>query len=90
LDPGDIAATIPGAVITDSTGSANFSVIYPEDHALWVQSKLTATATVQGTESSTSATFWLPMLAKYINDVTASPPGAISPYGSANSCTNPL
>ena len=89
LDPGDIAATAPGSVTTDSTGSAIFNVVYPEDHADWVQSKLTATATVQGTESSASATFWLPNLAAYITDITASPPGAVSPYGTAGVCTDP-
>ncbi len=90
LDPGDIAATSPGSVTTDSTGSASFNVIYPEDHADWVESKLTASATVQGTESSASATFWLPNLGSYISDIKNPPPGEYSPYGQATSCTNPL
>lgn len=89
LDPGDIAAVQPGTVTTDDNGQASFNVVYPEDHALWVQAKLTATATVQGTETSTSSVFWLPMLADYINSTSSSPPGYRSPYGVATSCTDP-
>ncbi len=43
LDPGNVAVVSPGTVTTDSTGSANLNVTYPEDHALWVQVLLTAT-----------------------------------------------
>jgi Bacterial Ig-like domain (group 1) len=89
LDPGDIALATPGTVTTGTDGSALFNVQYPEDHAFWVRSTLTATATVQGTETSTSATFQLPMLAKYVNDVTKDIPGRISPYGVGVSCTDP-
>ena len=89
LDPGDVAAVQPGTVTTDDNGQATFNVVYPEDHALWVQVKLTATATVQGTETSTSALFWLPMLATYVTSTTSDPPGKRSPYGIATSCTNP-
>jgi hypothetical protein len=56
---------------------------------LWVQTTLTATATVQGTQSSTVSTFILPMLAIYLTTTTSTPPGYISPYGVANVCTNP-
>lgn len=101
LDPGNIAAVSPGTVTTAATaistgtstvtinGSAAMTLSYPEDHALWVQVKLTATATVQGTESSTSAVFWLPMLASYVQTTTATIPGVVSPYGVANTCANP-
>ncbi len=99
LDPGDVAVTNPGNVVTgtakDSSGnplndgSATFQVDYPEDHALWVQTTLTATATVQGTQSTTTSTFILPILATYLTTTTSSPPGFVSPYGSASSCANP-
>jgi hypothetical protein len=87
LDPGDVAVATPGTVITASDGSSGFLVEYPEDHALWVQTTLTATATVQGTQSSTEATFILPMLAVYLSTTASEPPGFKSPYGIANSCT---
>ena len=93
LDPGSVAAVSPGSVTTAATpitigsttttvnGSAALVVSYPEDHAEWVQVQLTATATVSGTESTTSSTFWLPILAIYVTTITSSPPGQISPYG---------
>jgi Big-like domain-containing protein len=89
LDPGDVASVSPGTGVTDSTGTVNINVIYPKDHALWVHVKLTATATVSGTESSTSAVFWLPILAADVNTTGTPPPGFDSPYGTAGVCTNP-
>jgi hypothetical protein len=90
LDPGGVAATSLGTVVTANGGSANLNVVYPEDHALWVRVTLTAKATVQGTESLTSSSFWLPILASYLSNTNATPPGYVSPYGTATSCTNPL
>jgi len=81
LEPGDIALASPGVVTTGSDGTSTFQVIYPEDHANWVQVTLTANATVSGTESSNSTTFVLPILASYLTNVGSSPPGAVSPYG---------
>jgi hypothetical protein len=97
LDPGNIAAVSPGSVVTAPitlqggtvvNGSAALNVTYPQDHADWVQSLLTATATVAGTETSTTSLFWLPMLASDLSNVTVSPPGILSPYGEANACAN--
>jgi hypothetical protein len=88
LDPGDIALAVPGVLTTAADGTGNFQVIYPEDHALWVQVTLTANATVQGTESSTSSTFVLPILGSYLSDLKNTPPGYVSPYGT-QSCTTP-
>lgn len=79
--PGSVAAVSVGSLVTDSTGSGVFSVIYPEDHAAWVQVVLTATATVSGTQGSASATFWLPMLASYVTMGSTQIPGEVSPYG---------
>jgi hypothetical protein len=102
LDPGNIAAVSPGTVVTGPitssgvtiNGSAQLTVTYPQDHALWVQSLLTATATVAGTETSTTSKFWLPMLAADLTATTVSPPGIISPYGDdaptgTGGCANP-
>jgi Big-like domain-containing protein len=82
LEPGDIAVAAPGLLTTAADGTNTFQVIYPEDHANWVEVTLTARATVQGTEGSTSSTFVLPALASYLNDLTTAPPGIVSPYGS--------
>jgi hypothetical protein len=63
--------------------------VYPKDHAFWVTVKLTATATVSGTQSSTSTQFLLEGAAADYNQATVAPPGQISPYGVANTCSNP-
>ncbi|HWM66777.1 MAG TPA: Ig-like domain-containing protein [Steroidobacteraceae bacterium] len=88
LLPGDVALTSPGVVTTAVDGTGTFTVVYPEDHALWVQVTLTAKATVSGTESSTSTTFVLPMLAIYLTTTSSSPPGFVSPYG-VHACNIP-
>ena len=100
LDPGSVAntavltGTYGGTALNQSTttgsdGSAGVSVLYPQDHAAWVAVEVTASATVQGTQSSTSTKFWLPMLAADIATATVSPPGQVSPYGVASTCLNP-
>jgi hypothetical protein len=96
LDPGNVASASPGTVVTSATasgtlpaGSATFQVVYPKDHAFWVTVKLTATATVSGTQSSTSTQFLLEGAAADYNQATVAPPGQISPYGVANTCSNP-
>lgn len=88
LEPGEVALASPGVVHTAvdtmggfQIGTSGFTVTYPENYGNWVQVTLTATATVQGTEGSTSTTFVLPVLGTYINDIQNSPPGAESPFG---------
>lgn len=88
LDPGVTAVASPGTQTTDSTGTALFNVIYPQSLANWVDVQLIATATVAGTETSSSVSFLLPIPESVLAD-TASPPGQPSPYGVASSCTNP-
>ena len=89
LDPGGVATVSPSPVTTDSTGTANVTIFYPEDHNTWVQVRLTATATVAGTQTSTSAVFYLPILATYLTNTSASPPGQFSPYGISANCADP-
>ncbi len=89
LDPGNVAAVSPASVMTSNGGTALVKVIYPKDHAYWVQVRLTATATVAGTQSSTSADFFLPGAAEDFNKQTVAPPGINSPYGTAATCGDP-
>jgi Bacterial Ig-like domain (group 1) len=88
LDPGLVVSTDVGSATTSNGGSATVNLIYPKDHAYYVAVELTATATVTGTQSSTSAVFWLPGLAADFNSQTVSPPGPTSPYGTAATCGN--
>jgi Bacterial Ig-like domain (group 1) len=88
LEPGDIAIVTTDPVTTGSDGTATFTIEWPEDHSLWVAVDLTAKASVAGTESSSTTTFVLPILATYLTTTTTSPPGAVSPYG-VGACTSP-
>jgi hypothetical protein len=90
--PGNVAAVAPATVTTNETsepGSASLNVLYPEDYAAWVDVSLTATATVTGTQSSSSTSFVLPMLATYVNAITAAIPGETSPFGDGVPATCP-
>jgi hypothetical protein len=89
LDPGLVASTDVASATTANGGSAAVNLIYPKDHAFWVAVRLTATASVSGTQSSTSAVFWLLGLAADFDTQTIDPPGLNSPYGIANTCANP-
>lgn len=89
LDPGNVASVAPGSVVTANGGSAIVQVVYPKDHAFWVNVRIIATATVQGTQASTSADLLLPGATKEFNDVSVLPPGIVSPYGTAATCSNP-
>lgn len=96
LEPGTVASTSPGSVTTSTTASATlpqgaalFEVVYPKDHALWVAVELEATATVAGTESTTSTRIVLPGLAADYTTESVSPPGQVSPYGVQQSCSSP-
>jgi hypothetical protein len=89
LDPGLVASTDVVSAVTANGGSASFNLIYPKDHAYYVAVRLTATATVTGTQSSTSADFWLPGLSTDFETQTTAPPGPTSPYGTASTCANP-
>ena len=95
LEPGNVAAASPGSVVTSLTatstlpaGAALVEIVYPKDHSYWVVVTITATATVAGTESSTTSTFLLRGLATDYTSATVAPPGEISPYG-VNSCAVP-
>jgi hypothetical protein len=88
LDPGNVAVVSPSSGNTDATGRLDVAVTYPRDHAYWVEVKLVASTTVQGTQSSTSSTFLLQGAAPdYV--CSNGPPGPISPYGIASTCANP-
>lgn len=77
LEPGNRALISPGTVTTDEVGLAEFQLIYPQDHALWLNVTLTAKATVSGTESVRSQRVLLPMSA----GDSKNPPNYYSPFG---------
>jgi hypothetical protein len=84
--PGSVVATDVGFATTGVGGTATVNLIYPKDHAYWVEAALTATATVAGTQSSTTASFVLLGIATDYQSAGTSPPGQVSPYGLSASC----
>ncbi|MFZ3141777.1 hypothetical protein [Polaromonas sp.] len=87
LTPGNIAVAAPGNVVTDAAGRATFAIQYGEQFAPWVTVRITARASVAGTESRQSILYDLVGSAP---DFTAETPpaGVTSPFGSSTSCTN--
>jgi hypothetical protein len=84
--PGSVASTDVSSAVTTTGGTATVNLIYPKDHAYWVQVALSATATVSGTQNSTTATFILPGAAADYSNQAQSPPGQYSPYGQNGTC----
>lgn len=80
LWPGNVIAVSPGNVRTES-GRATISLTYAESYAPWVRLRLTASATVSGTESSTSVDFIVPASADDLNKPDVPPAGRTSPFG---------
>ncbi|MFZ1830113.1 MAG: putative Ig domain-containing protein [Candidatus Competibacteraceae bacterium] len=89
LDPGNVATIDANPVTTDSSGFAQFNVVYAAQFSNWVTVDLLATAKVTGSEATTVANFTLPILAAALTATGASPPGNPSPYGIATSCLIP-
>lgn len=91
LDPGNVAVVSfvpPYTGTTDDNGRIDVAVTYPRDHSYWTEVTLKASTLVQGTESSTSATFVL-VGAKVDYTCDVGPPGPVSPYGVAATCADP-
>ena len=84
--PGNVASTDVSSATTNSTGTASVNIIYPKSDALWVAVALTASATVQGSQNSTTSVFWLPVLASDLATATVSPPNQFSPFGDKATC----
>lgn len=89
LDPGLPVVISPTPVVTDTGGFATFFLEYGKNFAWWVDTTITARASVGGTESVQSQRYLLDVLASDMTDLTSSPPNHTSPFGIANSCSNP-
>jgi hypothetical protein len=85
LDPGNVA-TVPGTVNTNATGFAFFDVVYAKEFT-WVEVVLEARTVVAGSEGTSLVRFFLPGAVNDFNNCMVAPPGQISPYGFATTCT---
>jgi hypothetical protein len=82
LWPGNVVAVTPSTVQTVD-GRATISLQYGESYAPWIRLRLTASATVFGTESKTDAEFVVPVDPEDYNKEAATPAGVVSPFGTA-------
>jgi hypothetical protein len=90
LTPGNLVALTNSVVTTDANGSATITMRYAELYASWLTVRLTATAIVAGTESTTFKDFPLDKLAGDYSVKTVAPAGVLSPFGvDTRTCTNP-
>ena len=90
LWPGNVISVTPGTLVTDSTGRATLSLIYAESYVPWVQVALQVQAIVQGTASTTTATFVVDGLATDFNLQSTPPAGVFSPFGRRSGCSSPF
>jgi len=90
LDPSNDATFTPASLTTNESGSANFTIRYPQSSCAWVDFRLTATVRVAGSESTRTADFTLSCSAADLNNLDATPPGGTtSLYGIQSNCANP-
>jgi hypothetical protein len=89
LTPGGVVAVSAGTVTTDATGVATFNLLYGEQYVPWINSLITARATVAGTESSSTFAFASSGSADDFTSASVPPAGTTSPFGVATTCTNP-
>lgn len=87
IDPASVAS-VPSQVDINEDGIAAFTIRWPQNYAMWVLVRLTATASVGGTETVRNLDFVLPMAG---SDASSSndPPNLISPFGIIPDCTDP-
>lgn len=97
LQPGNVVTVSAGTVTTNSSGFANFDVLYSQQFGNWIQVALKASATVTGSESVNTAVFVPPILADDARVAQAPPgraysnPAAVgSPFGRSASCADTL
>ena len=82
--------TLTGRLVTDETGFGYFALTYPTSEANWVHVRVTATATVAGSEETEVYEYTLPVADSDVSNTDISPPGgASSKYGTAIVCTDP-
>ena len=97
IDPrkADVAVSMSGSATTDASGLAIVQIEYGKSVASWVDFVITVTASgISGTESR--ATYAglsygvgnLPFIAEDVTKLTVPPAFVVSPYGTADLCTD--
>lgn len=89
LTPGNVAVAAPGSVTTDASGRASFALQYGEQFAPWVKVKISARASVAGTESTQSIFYSLTGSTADFTVAATPPAGVNSPFGTSTVCADP-
>lgn len=88
LTPGNVAS-VNGSAITDPAGIATATITYAKEYATWANVTLQAAVQVAGTEYTQAVDYALEILVADYSDLKVYPPGRLSPFGTASSCSNP-
>jgi hypothetical protein len=80
-------STVTTTGISDASGIARATIVYPKDAATWSELTLVAGS---GVGTPATATFFLVGLATDYSNLAVAPPGDISPFGAGGSCANTL
>jgi len=80
-------STVTTTGISDASGIAPATIVYPKDAASWSELTLLASS---GVGTPATATFFLVGLATDYSDLNVAPPGFFSPFGAGGSCANTL
>jgi hypothetical protein len=89
LDPrkSDVAISVVGSNRTNSSGIVVVQIEYPESVATWIKYRILVSASgVSGTEGRAE---FIDILSALESDFEDNPAFFFSPYGQANSCSNP-
>ena len=73
--------------MSDASGVARATIVYPKDAATWSELTLVASS---GVGTPATATFFAVGLAADYSNLNIAPPGDISPFGAGNSCADTL
>ena len=89
LTPGVLGSiSFVGDSATDANGEALIALRYPKSYAHWASVEITVLAQSEGTESSQSQIYLLPIASADTTVETSPPPS--NPFGSSSTCTNAL
>jgi hypothetical protein len=90
LWPGQAAAfTLNANGVTDSAGFVNLRIRHGQRYAGWAEYQIEARAATAGSERLNTYDYKLGAATEDVKNASATPGFVLSPYGQANSCTNP-
>lgn len=71
--PNSAAGNLPAKVVTDDSGVANFNLVYLKMNGIWVETEISASTVVHGTETLSSVSFKLRVAVSDVCHLAPSP-----------------